>query len=243
MKKIKVKNVIVLLIGAFALITVTYIYGRSFWHPVYNKFLGKQTARGVVNKYEKAVAKRLKNSFIRAKLTEYPTNLTFIILKKERKLEVWSKVNNKNIFIKSYPMTAFSGKLGPKLKDGDRQIPEGIYKITYLNPNSSYHLSMRLNYPNTFDKKMAKRESRTNLGCDIMIHGKAVTIGCIPVGNKGVEELFILAYKAGIKNITVLSSPQDFRINDEITKNNRQWVNTLYGLLKSKLTEYKKQAE
>ncbi len=243
MQKIKVKNVTVLLIVAFTLITVTYIYGRSVWHPVYNKFRGKQTARGVVNKYEKVVAKRLKNSFIRAKLTEYPTNLTFIILKKELKLEVWTKVNNSNIFIKSYPMTAFSGQLGPKLKAGDRQIPEGIYKIIYLNPNSSYHLSMRLNFPNIFDKKMAKREKRTNIGGDIMIHGKAVTIGCIPIGDKGVEELFVLAYNANVKNITVLSSPQDFRINDKITKNNRQWVNTLYGLLKSKLTEYKKQEE
>ena len=238
MQKLKVRNVAILLFSVLILIAVTYVYGRSIWYPVYSKLRGRQTAQSVVKNYEAEVEKRLKEPFKKAKLKTFPKNLTFIILKKERKLEVWTKVGNKNIFIKNYQMTAFSGKIGPKLQEGDRQIPEGIYKITFLNPNSSYHLSMRINYPNKFDKKMAKWEGRKNLGGDIMIHGKAVTIGCIPVGDKGIEELFVLAYKAGIKNITVLSSPQDFRINDKIAPNKRQWVNSLYQLLKSKLKEF-----
>ena len=240
MPKLKIRNVTVLLISALIWIAVTYLYGRSIWYPVYNKLRGRKTVKSVVKKYEVDVKKRLEISFKKINLNSFPQNLTFIILKKERKLEVWTSVGEKNIFIKDYPMTAFSGKLGPKLQEGDRQIPEGIYKIIFLNPNSSYHLSMRVNYPNIFDKKMAKRECRTDLGGDIMIHGKAVTIGCIPVGDSTIEELFVMASKVGLKNITVLISPQDFRINSKIMPNKRQWVNALYGLLKSKLKNYKR---
>ena len=110
-----------------------------------------------------------------------------------------------------YKMTAFSGKLGPKLKEGDRQIPEGIYCVEYMNPNSSYHLSFKVSYPNDFDKAMAAKEGRTNLGGDIMIHGKAVTIGCVPVGDDAIEDIFYLASAVGIKNVSVVIAPYDMR--------------------------------
>ncbi len=71
----------------------------------------------------------------------------------------------------------------PKFKEGDGQIPEGIYGIEYLNPNSKFHLSMKINYPNSFDKEMAKIDNRKNLGGDIMIHGSNKTIGLYP--NRG----------------------------------------------------------
>ncbi|UDQ98035.1 L,D-transpeptidase family protein [Lentisphaerota bacterium WC36G] len=240
MQNFKIKNVLVLLIVAITGVLTLYFYGRSLWYPVYAKIKGRETVSSVVVKYETAVKQRLRKVFERAKLVaEYPENLTFLVFKKERKLEVWTNVENKIIFLKSYSMTAFSGKLGPKLKEGDCQIPEGIYKIIFLNPNSSYHLSMRVNYPNSFDKKMANLEQRTDLGSDIMIHGKDATIGCIPVGDEAIEELFIMAAKAKIHNITLLIFPQDFRTDEKITPNDRQWVNGLYLRLKNKLKEYK----
>ena len=69
-----------------------------------------------------------------------------------------------------YPILAASGVLGPKLREGDKQVPEGIYGAEALNPNSKFHLSIRLNYPNTFDRRMAQSDGRTQLGGDIMIH-------------------------------------------------------------------------
>ena len=170
----------------------------------------------------------------------YPKNLTLIGLKNERILEVWTEKHGKKIHLVSYPFTAFSGILGPKFKEGDRQIPEGIYKIGYLNPKSKYHLSMNINYPNDFDKRMAKKEKRTNLGSAIMIHGKAVTIGCIPIGDNNIEELYFLAEKVGRKNIKVILSPVDFRKTKvNITKNNKHpWLKELYAKIKKEMKPF-----
>lgn len=134
--------------------------------------------------------------------------LRILVFKNERSVEVhapgWKAP-------RIYPMTAFSGTLGPKLREGDGQIPEGIYGIGYLNPNSSYYLSLKVTYPNASDRARAKADRRTNLGGDIMIHGKAVTIGCVPVGDDAIEDIFYLANAVGINNVSVIIAPYDMR--------------------------------
>ena len=134
--------------------------------------------------------------------------LQVLVFKNERSVEVhapgWKEP-------RIYSMTAFSGALGPKLREGDGQIPEGIYGIEYLNPNSSYYLSLKVSYPNASDRKRAKADGRTNLGGDIMIHGKAVTIGCVPVGDDAIEDIFYLVGAVGIKNVSVIIAPYDMR--------------------------------
>ena len=134
--------------------------------------------------------------------------LRILVFKNERSVEVhapgWKAP-------RIYPMTAFSGTLGPKLREGDGQIPEGIYGIGYLNPNSSYYLSLKVTYPNASDRARAKADGRTNLGGDIMIHGKAVTVGCVPVGDDAIEDIFYLASAVGIKNVSVIIAPYDMR--------------------------------
>ena len=134
--------------------------------------------------------------------------LRILVFKNERSVEVhapgWKAP-------RIYPMTAFSGTLGPKLCEGDGQIPEGVYGIEYLNPNSSYYLSLKVTYPNASDRARAKADGRTNLGGDIMIHGKAVTIGCVPVGDDAIEDIFYLASAVGIKNVSVIIAPYDMR--------------------------------
>ncbi len=183
---------------------------------------------------------RLKIALAKSDFIIYPKKLTLIALKHEKKLEVWGGKNNKWIYITSYPFTAFSGRLGPKLKKGDRQIPEGIYGISYLNPNSKFHLSMKVDYPNSFDTKMAKKEKRTNLGGDIMIHGSNQTIGCIPIGDKKIEELYFLAKKVGIGNIKVIISPVDFRRMEVKIKNHKhKWFKDLYLDIKKEIKNYK----
>lgn len=114
-------------------------------------------------------------------------------------------------FIKSYPILGASGVFGPKLREGDGQVPEGFYGIEYLNPNSSFHLSMKVAYPNADDREQAAKEGRTMLGGDIMIHGNTGSRGCLAMGDPAVEELFVLVARAGVKNVEVLISPVDFR--------------------------------
>ena len=134
--------------------------------------------------------------------------------KLDKKLEVWvSKLSSEKFkLFKVYNIAASSGNLGPKRKEGDYQVPEGFYKIERFNPFSDYHLSLGINYPNSADKILGDKK----LGGDIYIHGSNVTIGCIPITNDKIEELYILAVQAknnGQKNIYVHIFPFDFDKN------------------------------
>ncbi len=115
--------------------------------------------------------------------------------KKEQKLEVWAKNKSDNTFtlLKTYEFCATTGMLGPKRRSGDRQIPEGFYEVDLFNPQSQYLLSFRINYPNKSDLVFA---DKLNPGDNIFIHGHCVTIGCIPIGDENIQELYLLAAKA-----------------------------------------------
>lgn len=115
--------------------------------------------------------------------------------KRERKLEVWAKNKDDDsfIFLKSYEYCATTGVLGPKRRSGDRQIPEGFYEVDLFNPHSQYLLSFRINYPNKSDLVFA---DKLNPGDNIFFHGHCVTIGCIPIGDDNIQELYLLAAKA-----------------------------------------------
>ena len=162
--------------------------------------------------------------------------LRILVFKDERMVEVeapgWKAP-------RKYPMTGFSGELGPKLREGDCQIPEGIYRIEYLNPNSLFHLSLRVSYPNDADKARAKAESRTNLGGDIMIHGGSATVGCIPVGDDAIEEIFYLASAVGLKNISVVIAPYDMRKGrkPELERSPLAWYPALCRQIESALRQ------
>ena len=95
--------------------------------------------------------------------------------------------------VATYHITKASGELGPKRKEGDRQVPEGCYVIEAFNPKSEYHLSLRLNYPNDSDRILSDPQRP---GGDIYIHGGAKSIGCIPLGDAVIEELYLLALDA-----------------------------------------------
>lgn len=107
-------------------------------------------------------------------------------------LELWIKEAEAGSwqFFKAFSFCKMSGQLGPKRREGDQQIPEGIYFIDRFNPRSKYHLSLGLNYPNEADLKWVDPEMP---GSDIFIHGGCETIGCIPVTDAGMEEVFLLA--------------------------------------------------
>ena len=123
----------------------------------------------------------------------YPPKCIFIrIFKFEQVVELWAsdKENSGFRLVKSFSFTDNSGTLGPKRRQGDGQIPEGFYHIDRFNPWSSYYLSLGINYPNKSDRLL---KTGIDPGGDIFIHGSDVTIGCIPIGNNSIEELYIIA--------------------------------------------------
>lgn len=193
-----------------------------------------------LEQYGASARARLSPFFKQAKVAYPPQQLVFVGLKEEKSLQVYAKSGTNGFkLVRSYPILAASGVAGPKLREGDRQVPEGIYAIELLNPNSSYHLSLRVNYPNAFDREQARKEQRTKLGGDIMIHGKAVSIGCLAMGDEASEDLFVLAADAGLKNITVILSPVDFRTGKTVSSNVKlpPWTTGLYQEIKTRLAE------
>lgn len=115
--------------------------------------------------------------------------------KHEQVLELWAKNTSELSFrkMKSYPFCESSGQLGPKRKEGDLQIPEGIYHIDRFNEMSLFHLSLGLNYPNASD---LIRGDKTAPGTDIFIHGGCKTVGCIPITDDLIKELYVIASMA-----------------------------------------------
>lgn len=115
--------------------------------------------------------------------------------KKEAVLEVWIKEKNAAIYtlLHSYDFCATSGVLGPKRKQGDLQIPEGVYYINHFNPYSNFFLSLGINYPNQSDLILSDKKKPGNA---IYIHGGCATIGCIPITDDKIKELYIIAVEA-----------------------------------------------
>ncbi len=206
---------------------------------VTDRLRGKETVRSIQEKYSKSVFERMQEELHLAGFSTMPSQIAILAFKEEEILELYGIRNDRTILIKRYPFTSFSGTLGPKLKEGDFQIPEGIYTIEYLNPNSRFHLSAKISYPNKFDRKQADKDSRSNLGGDIMIHGSNVTIGCIPIGDTGIEELFILLSKVQFTQTPIIISPRDFRTNVEYPLvRNCDWTEELYDSLSAVLQNY-----
>ncbi|MBI4025478.1 MAG: hypothetical protein HY360_10895 [Verrucomicrobia bacterium] len=205
----------------------------------FSKWRRQPSVEDRVRQYSDIVERRLSPHFLKAGVSYPPKSLVFIGLKQERILEVRaSSDGNRFQWIRSYPILAASGVLGPKLREGDLQVPEGVYRIQLLNPNSLYHLSLRVNYPNEFDRARAKEDGRLDLGGDIMIHGSSVSVGCLAMGDEASEDLFVLAALTGIRNVKVILSPVDFRVRN-LPPNSMlgrpPWVSSLYSAIRSEI--------
>lgn len=115
--------------------------------------------------------------------------------KHERSLEVWVKPAGSDIYqlLHTYPICAASGSPGPKRREGDMQVPEGVYFIQHFNPTSNFYLSLGIDYPNASDRLLSNRHRP---GGAIYIHGGCVTIGCIPLTDDKIKELYVMAVEA-----------------------------------------------
>ena len=194
-----------------------------------------------VAEFGDVVRSRLAPRFEAAGVSYPPRQVTFVGIKDERLLDVYAAgADGVFRFICSYPVLGASGTLGPKLREGDRQVPEGVYRVPELNPNSDFHLSIRLNYPNEFDQAKAATERRTNLGGDIMIHGDSRSRGCLAMGDPAAEDLFVLVALTGIENVTVILTPVDFRDarSPDLPGGTPPWTPELYERIKRELARY-----
>ncbi|MBL7780562.1 MAG: L,D-transpeptidase family protein [Saprospiraceae bacterium] len=174
------------------------IYGQQTSEP---KEIIRDDAK---NRLEKAVADMMghvgDSVFVRA-------------FKSENQLELWLKTDSLYHLFRTYPICNWSGDYGPKRKQGDMQVPEGFYQIVRFNPNSDYHLSLGINYPNASDLHFADPKKP---GGAIYIHGSCGSHGCIPIGDTNIEEVYWLCWQAfqnGQKNIPVHIFP--CRLTDE----------------------------
>ncbi len=142
-------------------------------------------------KYNDSLSKMFKNKGL-----NYPSSHIYIrSFKSNNEMELWARNDDTSEYqlVKTYRVCALSGILGPKRFEGDRQVPEGFYFIDDFNPKSDFHLSMLINYPNYSDMVMGDKKKP---GGDIYIHGGCVTVGCLPLTDIFIQELYVLCLNA-----------------------------------------------
>ena len=135
------------------------------------------------------------------------------VYKETSELEVWKRTRSgEYALLKTYPICKWSGTLGPKIREGDRQAPEGFYDITpaSLNPNSSNYLAFNVGFPNKFDQALGRT------GSYLMIHGDCKSIGCYAMTDEGIKEIYAMvrdSFRSGAQALQLQLLP--FRMNEE----------------------------
>lgn len=190
-----------------------------------------------IAQYGPVARSRLVPFFVAAGVPYPPARVVLLGLKQERELQVFAAAPGGDLrYIRSYAIRGASGVLGPKLREGDRQVPEGVYRIWYLNPNSVAHLSLALGYPNASDVARAAEDGRdtASLGGSIMIHGGSGSTGCLAIGDEPAEDLFVLAADVGQEHVIAVVSPVDFRrsVLPADSRAASPWVDDLYDRLR-----------
>lgn len=196
------------------------------------------TVKEVLAAYGPAVEREFRSICRRRGIAYPPKRIYLLAFKKERTLEVWGS-NPKGRYrrLASYPILAASGVSGPKRRAGDRQVPEGFYRITHLNPQSQFHLSLRVDYPNREDIANAV-VPQDRMGGDIYVHGNQVSIGCIALGDRAIEKVFCLTALAEPSSRRILIAPMDFRKHAPLERPEERWLRDLYVRVKTALESF-----
>lgn len=159
-------------------------------------WVGDDSVPGVRRAEEAAKHKgaEVERLFAEAGVTYPPAEVFLRIFKQDRELEVWasSQKDAAMSLIATYETCAMSGKLGPKRREGDKQVPEGFYRIEYFWPDSAFYLAAKVSYPNALDRALGGAAA----GSDIMIHGGCASIGCIAMSDERIEEIFLMGTSA-----------------------------------------------
>ena len=156
---------------------------------VANYFRGLKEDR--VAAARKTTGEAIRKRFAEAGLPYPPREIFLRAFKREMELELWAREKDEPFRkVASFTVTVPSGGPGPKRREGDLQVPEGCYTIAVFNPKSRFHLSLGLNYPNDSDRILSDRERP---GGEIYIHGGAKSVGCLPLGDPAIEEVYLAA--------------------------------------------------
>jgi murein L,D-transpeptidase YafK len=177
-------------------------------------FLTQQKTYGRVKTAFTEKEKTVSDNLQQNGLTPDSVHILIVAFKSEKKLEIHAGKKTESVYrrIAAYAVCSSSGELGPKRQEGDGQVPEGFYHIDRFNPASSFYLSLGINYPNQADRKKSQAQ---RLGGDIFIHGSCATIGCLPMTDDFIKEIYLYAVYAknnGQRNIPVYIFP--FRMTD-----------------------------
>lgn len=193
-----------------------------------------------IARYGIKIEPELMHLFNQARVSYPPKDVALLAFKREQQIQLWAKNGAVWHYIHTYPLTAYSGRLGPKLRERDRQIPEGIYRLTAFNPFSSMHLSLMINYPNDFDRLQAMKDGRRTLGGDIYLHGKRYSVGCLAVGDDAIDQLFLLSRRVGLSHIKLIIAPNDLRRGRPATNVFAQprWLPELYQKIEHALSHF-----
>ncbi|MCC6741439.1 MAG: hypothetical protein IT452_20530 [Planctomycetia bacterium] len=195
----------------------------------------QKTVEQVVAEYGAKAEARFAPACREAGLPWPPTRVRVLAFKREKKVEVWV-AGKRGVFFRAaeYPVLAASGVAGPKRREGDKQVPEGFYLLDSLNPNSLFHLSAHVSYPNAED--VAHAADVAKLGGDIMLHGGAASVGCLAIGDEAIEEVFCLLAKVPESRREIWIAPVDFRRDAAWTAPGAEpWVKEMYATMAARM--------
>ena len=145
------------------------------------------------DKATRAALRRRWSREIKPKNMDEESPILVRLFKEESELEVWKQDRDGRFaLLKTYPICRWSGDLGPKIKEGDRQAPEGFYNITpaQMNPNSQYYLSFNIGYPNAYDRAYGRT------GAHLMVHGDCSSRGCYAMTDEQIAEIYALGARS-----------------------------------------------
>lgn len=206
----QVKKIVPFIFAFFLCINYTITHAQP--EISNNTFQSYQLSSPRVSKAYAQYNEKLKKEFAAKGLNYTSSDIVIRVFKAHSEFEVWAKNKDVDTFslFKRYNVCARSGNLGPKRWEGDRQVPEGYYFISDFNPKSDFYLSLLVSYPNYSDLILG---NKTIPGGDIYIHGGCLTVGCMPMTNEGIEEIYTLCLNArlnGQTNIPVQIFPVRF---------------------------------
>jgi len=201
----------------FTVLAGLFAAGNTYAQPSY---IESQKTNTKISEVYNRVEDSVRKQFVEKNLKWPPQSMYIRSFKFDKLLEVWVKDNEEDSFrlFKSYTICKQSGTIGPKRIEGDLQVPEGFYYINEFNPNSNYHLSLGLNYPNSSDRILS---DPNRPGGEIYIHGSCVSTGCIAITDAPIEELYVVASNVKAKGqdfIPVHVYPVKFNVQASVSK-------------------------
>ena len=222
--------------SALLIVLIVILLPGHWYRAAYIHTIGRLFPETVESRLKDFGAKAEK----RLALKEIPLKLRIIVLKQEKKMELWGMdKSDKWTQIGDYPILTIPEGTGPKLRKDEMKTPEGVYKFSELNPNSEYYLALKLNYPTVEDKQIAKKEGRnpSDLESDFLFHGMGYSKYNAAVTDRTLEDLFYILSKVALDNAEVLIVPMDFRKERFPDATQPEWLLKRYQIMRDKMEE------